>query len=104
MTDFAELEASAAEQLHRMRRLADDIAAIRIEHRTDDGAVTAVVDGSGRLLDLSLTKGISRMSPAEFDGAVVAAAGAAAQRAMAVRGGLVDDFNNQVNNRRAGEQ
>ncbi|MEV6391265.1 YbaB/EbfC family DNA-binding protein [Nocardia xishanensis] len=104
MKDFAALEAGATARLDLMRRLAGDIAAIRGEHTTDDGTVTAVVDASGRLLDLRLGQGISRMSPAEFNGAVVAAAAAAAQRALAVRGGLVEDFNNQVNNRRQGEQ
>lgn len=104
VNDFAALESAATAQLDRMRRLAGDLAAIRVEHATDDATVTATVDGAGRLLDLRLTAGISRMSPAEFNAAVVAAAAAAARRALAVRGELVEEFNDQVNNRRQGEQ
>ncbi|WP_194837765.1 YbaB/EbfC family nucleoid-associated protein [Nocardia sp. XZ_19_369] len=104
VTDFAALEADATAQIHRMRRLAEDIAAIKVEHTSDDATVTAVVDGAGRLLDLRLTEGISRLSPSEFDGAVVTAASVAAQRALAVRGGLVEDFNSKVNKQQQGEQ
>ncbi|WP_054811306.1 YbaB/EbfC family nucleoid-associated protein [Nocardia arizonensis] len=104
MTDFAALEAAATAQWERMRRLAADIETIRIEHRTDDGAITVGVDGAGRLHDLRLTEQIARLSPAEFDRAVVTAAAAAVTRAMARRGELVADFNDRVNKQQQGEQ
>lgn len=104
VTDFAALEAAATARLDRMRRLADDIAGILVEHTGDEALVTAVADGTGRLLDLRLAEGISRLSPDEFDRAVVEAATAAAQRALTRRGELVTEFNDQVNNPREGEQ
>ncbi|MFE5464170.1 YbaB/EbfC family nucleoid-associated protein [Nocardia sp. NPDC056564] len=94
MTDFADLEAAARAQLERMQRLSDDLADIRVAHATAGDAVTVVVDGTARILDIQLSEGISRMSPGEFGQAVVAAAATAAQRALALRGHLIEEFDN----------
>ncbi|MEV6562774.1 YbaB/EbfC family nucleoid-associated protein [Nocardia sp. NPDC051756] len=94
MTDFADLEATVRAQLNRMQQLSDDLAAIRVAHATDDDTITVVVDGTARILDIQLSEGISRMSPVDFGQAVVVAAAAAAQQALALRGRLIEEFNN----------
>lgn len=96
--DFAALEDSARARLDRMRQLADDLAAVKIRHTGAKGAVTVIVDGSARLLDILLSEDISRLSPAEFERAVLDTAAAAAQQALARRGMLITEFNEQVNN------
>lgn len=93
VTAFDALEAGARAQLDRIRRLTDDLAALRVDHTNDDATVTVSVDGSARLVDLRLSQGVSRMSPAEFERAVVTAAAAAAQRALGLRGTLIEEFN-----------
>lgn len=94
VTDFADLEATARAQLDRMQRLSDDLAAIEVAHATADDAITVVVDGTARILDIQLSERISRMTPVEFGQAVVAAAATAAQQALALRGRLIEEFNN----------
>lgn len=93
MSEFDALEAAAQAQLDRIRRLTDDLADIRVDHADADATVTVSVDGSGRLLDLRLSQSISRMTPAEFERAVVSAAAAAAQQAFGRRGRLIEEFN-----------
>ncbi|MFE9789611.1 YbaB/EbfC family nucleoid-associated protein [Nocardia salmonicida] len=97
MTDFAALEAGARARLDRLRRLSDDLAAIRVEYTDERGRVTVFVDGRGRLLDLRLTREISKLSPAEVEGVLVATAAAAARRALDTRGQFVEEFNAEVN-------
>lgn len=93
MSGFDALEVAARAQLDRMRRLTDDLAAIRVDHANDDATVTISVDGAGRLMDLRLSHNISQLSPAEFERAVVATAAAAAREALGRRGGLIEEFN-----------
>lgn len=80
-----------------MRRLAADLAAVRVDHTDTDGTITVSVDGVGRLLDIRLTQGISRLSPSEFERVLVATAAAAVRRALGTRGQLIEEFNGQVN-------
>ncbi|MFI6172418.1 YbaB/EbfC family nucleoid-associated protein [Nocardia sp. NPDC051052] len=97
VTDFAALEAAARERLARMQQLSDDLAAVRVVHAHDSGAITITVDGAARLLDLRVSEGVSQLSPAEFERAVVSTAAAAAQQALGLRAALIEDFNGQVN-------
>ncbi|MFI9637022.1 YbaB/EbfC family nucleoid-associated protein [Nocardia sp. NPDC051929] len=97
MTDFAALEAGARARLDRMRRLAADLAAIRVDHTDAEGVITVSVDGVGRLLDVRLTQAIAMLSPSEFERVLVATAAAAVRRALGARGQLIDEFNGQVN-------
>ncbi|MFI6999124.1 YbaB/EbfC family nucleoid-associated protein [Nocardia sp. NPDC050175] len=97
MTDFAALEAAARARLTRMQQLSDELAAVRVAHTHDSGAITITVDGAARLLDLRVSEAVSQLSSAEFERAVVATAGAAAQRALGLRATLIEDFNGQVN-------
>ncbi|MFI5541578.1 YbaB/EbfC family nucleoid-associated protein [Nocardia sp. NPDC051900] len=80
-----------------MRRLAADLAAIRVDHTDADEAITVSVDGVGRLLDVRLTQAIAMLSPSEFERVLVATAAAAVRRALGTRGQLIDEFNGQVN-------
>ncbi|MFI5779354.1 YbaB/EbfC family nucleoid-associated protein [Nocardia sp. NPDC051570] len=93
--EWARLEASAQAQLERMRRLSDDLAAIRVRQTSADGAVTVTVDGCAKLLDLQLSEAISRLSPTAFGRAVLDTAAAAAHRALDQRGTLINEFNQQ---------
>ncbi|MET7768237.1 YbaB/EbfC family DNA-binding protein [Nocardia sp. NPDC005366] len=93
MTDFDTLEAAARAQVDRIRGLVDDLAVIRVEHTNDDATITATVDGSARLIGLRLSEGISLISPAEFECAVVETAAAAARRALDMRGSRIEEFN-----------
>lgn len=93
MSGFDALEVAARAQLDRIQRLTDDLAAIRVDHANDDATVTISVDGAGRLMNLLLSHDISRLSPAEFECAVVATAAAAAREALGLRGGLIEEFN-----------
>ena len=90
-----ELEARAHRQLHRLRELGEQLAAIRISETSPDREVTAVVDGNGTLLDLQFTSSIAKLAPADFEKLLVATAGMAAQRAFAQRGDLVTVFNEE---------
>ncbi|MGY1982903.1 hypothetical protein [Nocardia gipuzkoensis] len=103
MTTFAELEAAATRQWERMRLLDTAINEIRAEYHTEEGAISAVADGTGRLVGLVLGAAVTSMTPAAFGAAVAAAAGGAAGCAMAARAALVTEFNAQVNNRPEGE-
>lgn len=96
--DFSVLEDSARARLDLMRQLSDDLAAIKIQCTGADGAVTVVVDGSARLLDILLSDDISHLSPADFERAVLDTAATAAQEALARRGALLGEFNGKVNN------
>ncbi|MBU3065380.1 YbaB/EbfC family nucleoid-associated protein [Nocardia sp. NEAU-G5] len=94
--EWARLEASVQAQLTRMQQLSDDLAAIRVRYTAAGGAVTAVVDGSARLLDLQLSEAVSRMQPAEFTRAVLGAVTAAAQQALGARSELIAEYNSQA--------
>ncbi|MEU7764899.1 YbaB/EbfC family nucleoid-associated protein [Nocardia sp. NPDC049190] len=90
------LEARAHRQLERLRDLADRMAAVRVRETSTDGAVTAVVDGNGALVDLELSGRIAELSPAEFEQTLVSTTASAARRAFAERGALVTDFNEEA--------
>jgi len=94
--EWARLDASAQAQLVRMQRLSDNLAAIRVRHTVAAGAVTAIVNGSARLLDLQLSEAISGMLPTEFTRAVLEAVTAAAQQALIARSELIAEYNSKV--------
>ena len=90
-----ELEARAQRSLNTLRDLADEMSAVRGRETSPDGVVTAVVDGNGALLELQLSAGIAKLTPAEFGRLVVETAGCAAQRVFTARGDLVTAFNEE---------
>ncbi len=91
-----ELEDSVRRRLYRMRDLGDRMAAVRARETSPDEMITVEVDGNGALLSLELSESISRLSPAEFESALVHAAMAAARRAFTERGDLINEFNDQM--------
>ncbi|QLY31855.1 YbaB/EbfC family nucleoid-associated protein [Nocardia huaxiensis] len=91
-----ELEAAVRRRLYRMRDLADDLKAVRATETDPDGIVTAEVDGTGALIDLTLSQEVSRLTPHEFEDVVVRTAAAAAYAAFARRAELVVAFNSEV--------
>lgn len=88
-----DLLARVQRQIDRLRDLGDAMNGVRAIETSPDGAITVEVDGNGALLDLTLTGAIAKLSPAEFESALVATARAAAARAFAERGDLVTAFN-----------
>ncbi|MGW0250973.1 YbaB/EbfC family nucleoid-associated protein [Nocardia goodfellowii] len=90
-----EIEARAHRVLNRLRDLGDEMAKIRGRETSEDGAVTVEVDGNGALRDLRFTGAVSRMSPGEFEQAVVSTAHRAAAQAMARMGELITEFNEE---------
>ncbi|MFC9892430.1 YbaB/EbfC family nucleoid-associated protein [Nocardia sp. NPDC127579] len=90
-----EIEARAQRALNRLRDLSDEMAEVRERESSEDGAVTVEVDGSGALRDLRFTGAVSRMSPSEFEQAVVTTAHRAAAKAMARMGELITEFNEE---------
>lgn len=91
-----ELEERVRRQLYRFQDLADQMKAVRGRETSEDGAVVAEVDGNGALTDLQFSAGISRMTPEEFERAVVTTAAAAARVAFERRAALVNRFNEEM--------
>ncbi|MBF6247187.1 YbaB/EbfC family nucleoid-associated protein [Nocardia elegans] len=91
-----ELEAAVRTRLYRLRALAEDMSGVRASATSADGAITVEVDGNGTLLNLTFKQGISTMSPAEFEQALVSTSTAAAAAAFAQRADLVTAFNEEV--------
>ncbi|MGY4102267.1 YbaB/EbfC family nucleoid-associated protein [Nocardia sp. R16R-3T] len=91
-----ELMAGVARRLYRLRDLTDDMAGVRGRESAPNGSITVTVDGNGTLLDLRFSQAVSRMTPAEFESALVATAAAAARRAFERRSELVTAFNEEV--------
>ncbi|UGT60001.1 YbaB/EbfC family nucleoid-associated protein [Nocardia asteroides] len=92
-----ELLARVQNQIYRLRDLGDSMNAVRATETSPDGAITVEVDGNGALLDLRLTGAVARLTPAEFEHALVATARAAVTCAFAERGGLITAFNAEQN-------
>ena len=88
-----ELIAKVRGQLYRLQDLAEATNSIRAQESSPDGAVTVTVDGSGALVGLEFTAAIGKLSPADFDRALVSTAQAAAARAFAERAELVTAYN-----------
>ncbi|MFC8042686.1 YbaB/EbfC family DNA-binding protein [Nocardia sp. NPDC057353] len=88
-----ELLARVQNQIHRLRDLGEAMGDVRATETSPDGAITVEVDGNGALLDLSCTAAIGRLTPAEFESALVWTARAAATRAFAERGAIITTFN-----------
>lgn len=91
-----ELEERVRRQLYRFQDLADQMKAVRGREASEDGAVVAEVDGNGALVDLQFSGAVSRMSPEEFERAVVTTAAAAARAAFERRAALVNRFNEEM--------
>ncbi|PXX66585.1 YbaB/EbfC DNA-binding family protein [Nocardia tenerifensis] len=90
-----ELIARVQQQMYRLRDLNDATAAILATETSEDGAVTASVDGNGALVDLRLGGAIAKLSPADFEQTLVDTARAAAHRAFAERADLVTAYNQE---------
>ncbi|MEU8896850.1 YbaB/EbfC family nucleoid-associated protein [Nocardia sp. NPDC048505] len=90
-----EIEARAQRALNRLRDLGDEMKKVRGRESSEDGAVTVEVDGNGALVDLRFTSAVSRMSPSEFEQAVVGTARRAAAIAMGRMGELITEFNEE---------
>lgn len=91
-----ELEDSVRRRLYRMRDLGDRMAAVRARETSPDEMISAEVDGNGALLNLELSESISRLSPAEFESALVEVVMAAARRAFTERADLINEFNEEM--------
>lgn len=91
-----ELEASVRRRLYRLRDLGDQMAGVRARETAPDESLTVEVDGNGALVDLRLSESISRMTPEQFENALVTTSYAAARQAFAERADLVDTFNDEV--------
>ncbi|MFD3705570.1 YbaB/EbfC family nucleoid-associated protein [Nocardia sp. NPDC058658] len=83
-------------RLYRMQELSERLAAIRIRESAADGAVVVEMDGNGALVNLVLSDSIALMAANDFETAVVAAAAAATDRALAQQAALVRDFNSEI--------
>ncbi|WP_157555896.1 YbaB/EbfC family nucleoid-associated protein [Nocardia acidivorans] len=91
-----ELEERVRRQLYRFQDLAEQMAAVRGRETSEDGAVLAEVDGNGALRDLQFSHAVSRMTPDEFERAVVTTSAAAARAAFERRAEIVNRFNEEV--------
>lgn len=96
VSSMEELEERVRRRVYRMQDLSEQLAAIRVRESAAGGAVTVELDGTGALVNLVLTEQISSLSSKEFEDAVVDAADAAAQRAMARHAELIREFNNEM--------
>ncbi|NUS43979.1 MAG: YbaB/EbfC family DNA-binding protein [Mycobacteriaceae bacterium] len=90
-----DLEFETWRRLYAVLELQDNIAAIRVRESSTDGAVSVEVDGAGAPQVISFTRTVSTMAPCEVEQLVAASTDRAARRALAERGGLVADFNEQ---------
>ncbi|MBF6133802.1 YbaB/EbfC family nucleoid-associated protein [Nocardia otitidiscaviarum] len=90
-----ELETRVRQQMYRFQEFGDELAAVRGRETSEDGAVTVEVDGNGALRDLNFSSEIARMSPDEFERAVVDTANAAARNAFTKRAELMTRFNEE---------
>ncbi|WP_239003952.1 YbaB/EbfC family nucleoid-associated protein [Nocardia panacis] len=88
--------ASVQRRLYRLRDLADDMGAVTASETAPDGSVSVTVDGNGALVDLRFSQAISKMSPTDFEKALIDTAHAAAARAFAARGDLINAFNDEI--------
>ncbi|MFD3507576.1 YbaB/EbfC family nucleoid-associated protein [Nocardia sp. NPDC058666] len=84
-----ELEARARQRMYRIEELGEQMHAVRERVTSAEGAVTVEVDGNGALVDLRFSDEISRMSPDDFERAVVDAGNEAVREAFARRAELI---------------
>ncbi|WP_405489176.1 YbaB/EbfC family nucleoid-associated protein [Nocardia sp. NBC_00511] len=96
VSSMDELQEQVRRQLYRFQDLSDQMAAVRGRETSEDGAVTVEVDGNGALQDLRFSSAVSRMTPAEFERAVVGTSAAAARRAFERRAEIVNRFNEET--------
>ncbi len=96
VSSMDELQEQVRRQLYRFQDLADQMKAVRGRETSEDGAVMAEVDGNGALTDLQFSSAVSRMTPGEFEQAVVSTAAQAARRAFERRAEIVNRFNEEV--------
>lgn len=90
-----ELIARVQKQLYRLRDLDDAMKDVRATVTSEDGAITAEVDGNGALVGLSFSGRISKLSPEEFEKTLVGTARAAAEQAFSERADLVTTYNEE---------
>ncbi|MFE9321091.1 YbaB/EbfC family nucleoid-associated protein [Nocardia sp. NPDC052278] len=94
LTDVSVALDALRSHAERMLELSERICAIQVEETSPDGAATVIVDGEGRLVDIRLAHGISRLTPTEFGQCLVDTSRAAARRAVEKQAALVAAFNN----------
>lgn len=90
-----ELIARVQQQMYRLRDLNEATTGILMTETSEDGSVTASVDGNGALVGLSLTGAVAKLSPTDFEKTLVDTARAAAYRAFAERAELVTAYNEE---------
>ncbi|WP_280490592.1 YbaB/EbfC family nucleoid-associated protein [Nocardia carnea] len=90
-----ELIARVQQQVYRLTDLQEAMARIVVSETAPDGSVTVEVDGNAAPIGLSLSGGINKLSPAEFEKTLVETARAAAARAIAEKAELIDTFNSE---------
>ncbi|MGW5385218.1 YbaB/EbfC family nucleoid-associated protein [Nocardia sp. NPDC003963] len=90
-----ELISRVRQQVYRLTDLRDAMTGILVTETSSDGTVTVEVDGNAALTGLSFTAGIGELTPEEFEKSLVDTARAAAHRALAERGELINDFNSE---------
>lgn len=74
-----------------MQKLRDKLAEQRVQHTSRDGVITAIVDGNGVLLDLSLARGIIRAArPGKLGPAIARTINIAQAKAAELAGSKVD--------------
>ncbi|MBL1075180.1 YbaB/EbfC family nucleoid-associated protein [Nocardia sp. 2] len=96
VSSMDELQERVRRQMYRFQDLADQMKAVRGRETSEDGAVTAEVDGNGALKDLQFSSAVSRMTPEEFERIVVRTAAAAARQAFERRAAVVRQFNEEM--------
>ncbi len=92
----AEMDAlvnQATEKLEHLEEALDSLQKIRARHSTDDGSVTADVDGNGALVGLWLDESITEKAAKDVGELITAASQEAAQLAAQKRAEVLDRLN-----------
>lgn len=92
----AEMDAlvnQATEKLEHLEEALDSLQKIRARYSTDDGSVTADVDGNGALVGLWLDESITEKAAKDVGELITAASQQAAQLAAQKRAEVLDRLN-----------
>lgn len=94
--DAKEVIRFAKARLEKIYETEDALKKIRVRHSSEDKACTAEVDGTGKLLSLSLNHGITNMSGPEVGALVAKTCADAARAALLKFNEIVDEFNETI--------
>lgn len=86
----------AKERLEALERAARELSATSHTGRSVDGLAVAVVDGSGRMVDLRLPASLMSLPPGRLGAAIVEAAADAELHARASREGVLDGLHEDL--------